>query len=1378
MPVRPSVHRFLRLFLFATLLWLPLAMGAQGYKDVTKTYIKNADQRAAAGWNYKRQTVDGEEKAWSTTNKLYRGSYDSEIFAGDPLAYTTFSATQVVTLPRGSYHLVGRAFQRDVPNVVLFAEIGGQRTTVGVQSVYGQYTNADGADKSPASMEAAAQAFNGNMYLNDLAFEVVDDDAQVTIGYDGEFTAARQWFIFGAMTLYQVQDEVSTTCPVDITPRLNRAREAYTGLTGRYANANVYIHEKYATAAFGIGEIVSQTFTGLDNGIYEVVLNASASKANGIGTLPSAPPYVFAGDIRANVNALERSEVTTVGAYTLRKVAVTDGTLHVGIGNQAEGGNWVLFNVKSVKFCGVDLSTLVARYQSLLATAHTLQGQPMQASVSEALDIALAKAETDVDTESQQWLEETLSQLSPAVAAAQESATLYAGAMRTAVENMKAQAVHQWVSDSVQALYDSGAYGEVKDVYARYQAMVIASLPTQPETDFTSVLINPGFETGTTIGWTIVTNGEDTGVRDTGNATYAYDGAEGKWLFNTWSKSICTLDIGQTVHGLPVGYYRLSANVAGFGDGAPITLTANSRNASVSPTNPDVQGEVVNGHLLSLDNILVTDGTLSFAVLNTGKGNTFFKVDNFQLTLLRTYEGLEQYTDLRIVQNLENEEVARYIAATHYDEASPTAVRNFNTTPALHNDRPATVSVPLPAQQNPATLLVASDNLYTDALALSIAPGTLMGEVANLVPGRTYYYKMEADGTTVASGTIETQGQLRMIKTEGGSNIRDLGGWPTADGGRVRYGLLYRGAELRGGNTYTATDADLEELARLGIRAEVDLREDVDLKAGFPKASPIPGAAYTYENLNRWSEDALNLDIAKWRDAFNLIYRTLSQGDAAYFHCIFGADRTGCMAFLIEGLLGVGVDAMYKDYELTSFSSAGIRTKDGIDHKLQYIKSLPGTTLQEQFFNYWRGAVGVEADTLRQFIRIMVDGPNVICSAELAPLSQKAVEDGEYYLYLPKQECFLGRGESLGVRAVADRYGVPVTVWTNGAGVSTIQYLDSRLYLGSDGFTDKPAYYNSVSWHLEQYGDGLVLRSLGGRYMHVNDDHCASVEATMPDNATLFAFVPADEQQDLVRTAQLNNILSAAQAAGLNGVTDVATLNSLLESDFVERPCTGVVKSATTGSTTNWVLSEPYARDETANYGNAYNVGNYGGELYQKNAVVSQTVTVPRAGLYRLRLNALYRQGNNATCYALGQQGYDLGNAYVCLNDTYYARIPSWYSHCSAPEVPNTTDQAKVLVDGGAYEMEVYAYVGDDCKLTISVCVPGFVSMQWCLFNNFQLTSFVPKDGSGIADRTEDVETMGKEQYFAPSGVAVQRPSRGIYIVRRAGRWHKVNVSK
>lgn len=1043
---------------------------------------------------------------------------------------------------------------------------------------------------------------------------------------------------------------------------------------------------------------------------------------------------------------------------------VTNGTARVGIKKTvANEADWTIFDSFILTYYGIDLSALVENYESLVTTATSLLTQPMKADVKEALNTALTTAEANVNKSSQESLEENSSLLGTAISNAQTSNALYTGSILPAVNAMKAQSASENVKSAVQQKYDNGEYTSAAEVYSTYQTLELAALSQEAGTDYTSLVINPDFEFGN-IGW---------------EGGPAINGTDANKCAERWN---ATFDVYQTITGLPNGYYEMS--IQGFyrvGDGTnDASKAAAARAAGNEVLNAVYYINNTSKKLMSIfdysraltqddtynlnvardingtsyyvpDNMsraaacfaegeylnptircMVTDGTLRIGISKSVGNNQDWTIwDNVKLTYQGSYAP-ESYTDVAITLNIENDEVATYLANTTYDEGTTSAISQYNTAATARNDQPASANIFLPVQTGDATLYVSLDAAYTSPLTCTIPAGEEFYQLANLLPGNTYYYKVVGDGdAVVTNGTITTTGQLRMIKADGIANMRDLGGWTNADGNRIKYGKIFRGSELRGGKTYTASDADLAMLKNeLNIGAEVDLREDIDFADGTMSASAIDGATYTYANLNRWSEDALNLDTEKFKNGFNLILAALKADKAAYFHCIFGADRTGCFAFLLEGLLGLPVDQLYKDYELTSFSSAGLRNKTGIDHKLQYIKALQGSTLQEKFYNYWRGAVGVSENDLNDFINIMIDGTSPITTATLADLPTPAVADGEYYIYLPTVGKLLGRGEAYGARGLGENYGVPVQITTNGANVSTIKCIDSDLYFGSDCFTDKVASYNTVSWFIEQRGEDLILKSHNGKYMGVTTESNGLIKpranVDSAADAAPIALKTAAEQKAIVAATQEANILAAATAAGINAA-NVAAFEAALATDYTAMASTAVIKSATAGSTTDWPLTQPSQITDTKdNWGNAYNVGDYGGELYQRHGYVSQTVTVPHAGLYKLTLNALYRESSNRHCYELGQNGYDnLSNAYVSINDEYFAQIPSWFSGATNQDYPNTTGEAVARFNAGQYKVEVYAYIDDSKTADIKINVPGFSPLGWCIFNNFALTEYV-----------------------------------------------------
>jgi protein-tyrosine phosphatase len=164
------------------------------------------------------------------------------------------------------------------------------------------------------------------------------------------------------------------------------------------------------------------------------------------------------------------------------------------------------------------------------------------------------------------------------------------------------------------------------------------------------------------------------------------------------------------------------------------------------------------------------------------------------------------------------------------------------------------------------------------------------------------------------------------------TNLRDIGGRPTADGGVVATGVAYRSAELAAPSA--TTDA---ALGALSIRTVVDLRTQaerstrpdhvpagaelvvLDALADLPQGA----AAQLPALLTGGGADALaQLDLAQ---QMLDVYRRLVVGDAArqayaafvrivvdpqqrpvLFHCTAGKDRTGWAATLL--LLAAGVD--------------------------------------------------------------------------------------------------------------------------------------------------------------------------------------------------------------------------------------------------------------------------------------------------------------------------------------------------------------------------------------------------------------------------------------------------------------------------------------
>jgi protein-tyrosine phosphatase len=178
------------------------------------------------------------------------------------------------------------------------------------------------------------------------------------------------------------------------------------------------------------------------------------------------------------------------------------------------------------------------------------------------------------------------------------------------------------------------------------------------------------------------------------------------------------------------------------------------------------------------------------------------------------------------------------------------------------------------------------------------------------------------------------------------ANLRDLGGWPTKDGGHVRSGVVYRSAEL----SRLHGDDDLAAFGELGVRTVYDLRTaaevahqpdalpdglepvNLDVLADARHAAPAelqrifedPSRANEFlreGQAERYFETAyrgfVTLDSA--RSAYRRLFEGIAAADGpVLYHCATGKDRTGWATAVLFLLLGVPDDEVLEEYLLTN----------------------------------------------------------------------------------------------------------------------------------------------------------------------------------------------------------------------------------------------------------------------------------------------------------------------------------------------------------------------------------------------------------------------------------------------------------------------------
>ncbi|MFC9789367.1 tyrosine-protein phosphatase [Rhodococcus sp. NPDC127528] len=179
------------------------------------------------------------------------------------------------------------------------------------------------------------------------------------------------------------------------------------------------------------------------------------------------------------------------------------------------------------------------------------------------------------------------------------------------------------------------------------------------------------------------------------------------------------------------------------------------------------------------------------------------------------------------------------------------------------------------------------------------------------------------------------------VRLDSAKNFRDVGGYTTTDGRKVRTGLVYRSNRLD-----SLTDSDLAKLTAANVTLDVDLRNASE-RAEAPDRLP-PGVRYQVADVvgldnGVWFHEFVPLTLGRalidaavsgssnigqsvgypfmvsyhGSDiAFGDLLKAIAHNDsgATMYHCTAGKDRTGWSTAVLLTLLGVPRDMVNADF--------------------------------------------------------------------------------------------------------------------------------------------------------------------------------------------------------------------------------------------------------------------------------------------------------------------------------------------------------------------------------------------------------------------------------------------------------------------------------
>ena len=193
----------------------------------------------------------------------------------------------------------------------------------------------------------------------------------------------------------------------------------------------------------------------------------------------------------------------------------------------------------------------------------------------------------------------------------------------------------------------------------------------------------------------------------------------------------------------------------------------------------------------------------------------------------------------------------------------------------------------------------------------------------NLKADTEYFWCVQKDGMRSEVSHFRTARDLpRCLFVDGISNVRDVGGYHVSNG-RIRQGLLYRGSELELHSH--PTQEGVYALLSLGIRTDLDLRGEAREKVLFP-TSVLLGMRYALIPTVPYAA----VFQKKYRKGLRAFFAMLANRSAypIYAHCWGGADRTGTLFFLLGAFLGMTKEELIYEYEFTSLSCWGTRSRN------------------------------------------------------------------------------------------------------------------------------------------------------------------------------------------------------------------------------------------------------------------------------------------------------------------------------------------------------------------------------------------------------------------------------------------------------------------
>lgn len=321
--------------------------------------------------------------------------------------------------------------------------------------------------------------------------------------------------------------------------------------------------------------------------------------------------------------------------------------------------------------------------------------------------------------------------------------------------------------------------------------------------------------------------------------------------------------------------------------------------------------------------------------------------------------------------------------------------------------RPVTLAWKNAKYASEYTVMLSTTKDFAEGTVVVYTSKTNILKVDNLLIATNYYWKVSDGKFESEVSSFKTADVApRLIRAPKVRNARDLGGWIGMDGRRVKQGMIYRTGGMNGNSKLIyCTDEELPKGSKKGDKV---VKLDADGKQMFTAGAPIvndEGRKILVKDLGvkieidlRSPEEVLGITEShmgpevKWmsfpfygysgvksslsRNTLNGLFKVLvdEKNYPLDFHCIAGADRTGTLAFVLNGLLGVSEKDLVLDWEVTAFATPSNKWvhEGNLDELLKVINKFEGATINERIENFML-SIGIAQEDIQRFREIMLE---------------------------------------------------------------------------------------------------------------------------------------------------------------------------------------------------------------------------------------------------------------------------------------------------------------------------------------------------------------------------------------------------------------------